>query len=324
MTIRNAKLRGARAAAEVHQKLGIIEGILEGMEQVDVFSALNMLDVPTLCRPLDGLLGAFVNGSTKGILVTSKRRLPIQRFTAAHELGHYWLKHEESLDTDDSIGLARQGLGGIPEQEIEAESFAAEFLLPKLLLVQTAKRQGWRKSDLRNPDYVYQLSLRTGTSYEATGRALLESGLIDYQSAQVLWKIPPKELKNKILEGNTSNNSWADVFHVTERDNGAKFIASPEDTLVFDLSEHTNGGYAWTGFADSENVELVADERSYEGDSIEVGGACRRKVLLRGEGKMGLHLEERRAWQRDAEALASLDIAVDFGGAEEGLPRAWR
>jgi len=323
MTIRNAKLRGARAAAEVHEKLGIIDYILEGREQVDIFGALNLLDVPTLCRPLTGLLGAYINGESKGILVTSKRRLPIQRFTAAHELGHYWLKHEESIDTDDSIGLARKGAAGIPLQEIEAESFAAEFLLPKLLLVNTARRQGWKKSDLKNPEFVYQLALRTGVSYEATGRALLETGLIDFQAAQLLWGVTPKEIKNKVLNKNKSTNPWSDVFYVTERDDGAKFYASPEDTLVFGLSERPGSGYLWSGLTDNEGVELISDERS-QIISGEIDGLSKRKIFIRGEGNLDLHLEEKRPWSGGGDPLASLDVAVDFNGSEEGLPRASR
>ena len=60
------------------------------------------IHLPLLLRPLKGLLGAYLPHPIPGVLVTTERPLSIQRFTAAHEVGHFRLEHLPSLD-DESI-----------------------------------------------------------------------------------------------------------------------------------------------------------------------------------------------------------------------------
>lgn len=323
MNIREAKLNGIRGAAEVHQRLGIIDYLKEGIDQIDVFQALSNLDIPTLCRPLDGLLGAYINSESKGVLITTKRRLPIQRFTAAHELGHVWLKHEESLDSEQTIGLARQGVATVPLQEIEAEAFASEFLLPKLLIVQTAKKQGWRKSDLSDPKVVYQLALRTGTSYEASWRALLENNLITHKAAEFIRSKPPKEAKESVLGDIIPDDYHLDVFKLTSKDNGLEIKASPEDIIVLELQEHSNGGYLWSDLYNYPSLKLIKDQ-SFSKDSNNIGGSRVRKYVFQGAGKVELNMEEKRPWEKSSAPIDQVDLNLDFNGKEIGLPKACR
>lgn len=322
MNIREAKLNGIRAAAEVHHYLGIDNYLTEGGEFVDVFEALSSLGILTLCRPLEGLLGAYFGSKNKGILVTTNRRLPIQRFTAAHELGHFWLGHEASLDSENTISLARQGVVSVPIQEIEAEAFASEFLLPKRLLVNTAKRQKWNRSDFKNPKNVYQLSLRTGTSYEATWRALFENNLIDFNTAEKIKASLPKVLKKHVLGEVKLDNPWADAFRLSLRDKGANILASPEDIVLIDLPEHSSGGYLWSGLPES-GFSSVLNEQQTSIDSA-IGSVANRKIYFRAEGSVQIHMEERRPWEVAVDALELFDVKIDFNGKEYGLPRVTR
>jgi len=322
-TIREAKLRGVRAAAEVHINLGLREKIREGVEQVDIFNSIFQFDIPMLCQPLEGLLGAYVSKPDKGIIVTTNRRLPIQRFTAAHELGHYWLKHEESLDSEESMNLARQGVTNIPIQEVEAEAFASEFLLPKLLIVKTAKKQGWHQTDLRNPNIVYQLSLRTGTSYDATRLALFENKIIDFNTAKSLREIQPKITKKNILRSENIVNPWSDVFLITSSDNGTHIQASPEDTIIIELPEHTGGGYLWSEIYSDSVLELLNDETITAPD-INVGSINKRRLSLRGQKNTKIYIEEKRNWGKSKKPLEIFEMNISFEGKEEGLPRAAR
>ena len=96
-----------------------------------------------------GLLGAYISEPISGVLVTTAGRpLSIQRFTAAHELGHFRLEHLPSLD-DESI-LRRMAMptmaAGPNMQEVEADSFAVAFLnAPRWLIAGIASgRAGWR------------------------------------------------------------------------------------------------------------------------------------------------------------------------------------
>jgi len=321
--IRDAILRGVRAATEAHARLGILDKIREGAEQVDIFDSINKLDIAMLCKPLDGLLGAYLSKPNKGIIVTTNRRLPIQRFTAAHELGHYWLKHEESFDSEETIKLARQGVTSIPIQEVEAEAFASEFLLPKLLIIKTAKKLNWKRVDFTNPDNVYQLSLRTGTSYDATRLALFENKLIDFSTEKLLRSITPKTSKNKILKDHQLEDSWSDVFLLTKDDNGCALKASPEDTVIIELPEHTSSGYIWSDITSDEDIQLINDE-TIDQSKNNIGSVKKRRLHLRGGISTRIHIEERRPWEKDEAPLEMFDIDIDFEGKEEGLPRAAR
>ena len=107
---------GTMAAARLHHALDLRAAITMRGGAVDVFGAIQALDLPLLMRPLKGLLGAYLSDPVPGVLVTTERPMAIQRFTAAHELGHYTLKHLPSLD-DESI-LRRMPMAGVPDRRL--------------------------------------------------------------------------------------------------------------------------------------------------------------------------------------------------------------
>lgn len=57
-----------------------------------------------------------------------------QRFTIAHELGHFRL-HSEALFVDGVLRRDEQSSMAIKSHEIEANAFAAELLMPRTLLL---------------------------------------------------------------------------------------------------------------------------------------------------------------------------------------------
>jgi Zn-dependent peptidase ImmA (M78 family) len=127
--------------------------------------------------------------------------MSIQRFTASHELGHFMLRHDPSLD-DESI-LRRMPMASQPAedfQEVEADAFAVAFMLPRWLIGWHAERQGWTVADFRRPSAVYQLALRIGASYEATCWTLARNQLIQANQARELLQMQPHELKVGLLE----------------------------------------------------------------------------------------------------------------------------
>jgi Zn-dependent peptidase ImmA (M78 family) len=168
----SAVRNGSMAAARLHLQLGTRQKMTTHGGSVDVFEASFAINLPLLLRPLQGLLGAYLSHPIPGVLITTERPLSIQRITAAHEVGHFRLEHLPSLD-DESI-LRRMalpkaaGTAGPNMQEVEADAFALAFLMPRWLIEWHCHRQGWLAGDLAVPPNVYQLSLRLGTSYEAT------------------------------------------------------------------------------------------------------------------------------------------------------------
>jgi Zn-dependent peptidase ImmA (M78 family) len=318
---------GTMAAARLHRRLDVRRQIEAAGGNVDVFAAIHALDLPLLLRPLQGLLGAYLNDPGPGVLVTTQRPMSIQRFTAAHELGHFRLQHQPSLD-DDSI-LRRMPLQAQPTgdfQEVEADAFAVEFMMPRWLVGSHATRRGWTVPDFRRPSAVYQLSLRIGASYEATCWTLARHRFIQATQARELLQIQPRELKMALLEAYQPLDYRGDVWLLTERDAGVRINGSRNDLFVLRLEEHSGGGYLWDIDQLKESGFAVVRDDLQAIDADGVGGPVIRRVTAtppdtyRGR----LAIDERRPWDPDP-PLATLSVDVDLTGPEqEGLSRAER
>jgi chagasin family peptidase inhibitor I42/uncharacterized protein DUF955 len=319
---------GSMAASRLHVQLGTQENMQPHGGSVDVFAATLTLNLPLILKPLDGLLGAYIPEPTSGGLVTTARPLSIQRFTAAHELGHFRLDHPPSLD-DESIlrRMAMPTLAAGPNlQEIEADSFAVAFLMPRWLIAWHCQRQGWLARDLTRPSVAYQLALRLGTSYEATSWTLQRYNLISSAEGQALRDVQPRQIKVELLCEYRPSDYRGDVWLLTERDAGTRIDGSRNDHFVLRLNEHCGGGYLWnieqlraSGFA------IIRDDRETD-DHEGVGGPVTRSVTAaleqaqRGE----ISLVECRPWQ-PGEPITNLRFEYDFTGPEEeGFSRAER
>jgi hypothetical protein len=211
-------------------------------------------------------------------------------------------------------------------QEVEADAFAAAFMLPRWLIGWHSERQGWKVQDFRRPSTVYQLSLRIGASYEATCWTLARNQLIRPNLVRELLQTQPRELKAGLLEEYKPQNYRGDVWLLTERDAGTRIDGSRNDLFVLRLEEHSGGGYLWDiDQLKASGFGVVRDElEAVDGEGI--GGPVIRRVtaapLQTHRGRMSL--EERRPWDPEP-PLTTLDVEFDLTGPEEeGLSRAER
>ena len=91
-------------------------------------------------EPFPGELSGMVHRQASGkhlIGVNALHPLTRQRFTVAHELGHLLLHKDEALHVDENspIGFRTPASGqAVHSDEIEANQFAAELLMPVYLL----------------------------------------------------------------------------------------------------------------------------------------------------------------------------------------------
>ena len=88
-TYAEAVRNGTMAAARLHVESDTRAAMRHLGGNIDVFGAALREKLPLVLRPLGGLLGAYIPDPIPGVLVTTRRPLSIQRFTAAHELGHF-------------------------------------------------------------------------------------------------------------------------------------------------------------------------------------------------------------------------------------------
>ena len=321
---RAAILKGAKAAHSLHHQLGVKESLERSrVGRVDVFGAIGELGATLMFQKLDKLLGAYLPDEEPGILITTQRTLPIQRFTGAHELGHLFMRHEPSFD-DDGILRRAPFSRSSPDliQEREADAFASMFLAPAWLVAMIVENQGWPSRALADPTTVYQASLRLGTSYSATCHILERHKAITRTQKNHLLDTEPKDIKRALLGGYEPPDWRSDVWQLTDRDEGAFIEGGRNDLFVVRLRENSGAGYLWNleelrtaGFA------VVADDLLTD-EPDAVGGVLTRKITARSKervhGEVILH--ERRPWL-PTKSLHAFRLQYDLRGPEE--PGMW-
>jgi Zn-dependent peptidase ImmA (M78 family) len=321
---RAAILAGAHAAHTLHRDLGVRTQLeRSGGGRIDVFNAITKLGATLMFQPLDKLLGAYVPGEEPGILITTQRPLPVQRFTGAHELGHLYMRHQPSLDDENILRRGPFSTGGqVEKQEREADAFASMFLSPAWLIALILQRQGWSPDQFTDPAVAYQTSLRLGTSYQATCHALERHRAINRAQREALLAVEPRDIKRELLGGYTPPDWRSDVWLLTDRDEGQLIEGGRRDLFVVRVRENSGAGYLWNmeelkaaGFA------LLVDDSEAPADDT-VGGVLTRRVTARSEAGIAgeILLQERRPWA-PAEPLHQLHLAYDLRGPEE--PGMW-
>lgn len=327
--VEEARLQAVAAAKRVHRALDLQQRVAETGGQVDVFDAIAELDIALIFKPLKSALGLSMPHPLRGIMVTTERSLHIQRFTAAHELGHVILEHRGSIDREIFERGPFERWEGRDIQEVEADTFAAEFLLPRWLYRYHVQMQGWSLAHLRNPDIVYQLSLRMGASYEATCWGLLGHQIIPRDDVDALRKAKIAKLKLGLGEEFRAGDSWADVWKVTNQDDGATITGNPDDLIRVELDEAVGSGFRWNVDALTDaGYEVLADSSSFSRDPLFYGAPARRVLIARppGPGATPLVLRETQPWREPEEGDPVFTVQLALHGKEKGGPaRAdWR
>lgn len=320
---RTAILKGAKAAHTLHRDLGMQVALeRSGGGRIDVFSAITKLGATLMFQPLDKLLGAYLPAEEPGVLITTQRTLPIQRFTGAHELGHLFMQHEPSLDDE---GILRRApfstTARLESQEREADAFASMFLSPQWLLALTVQQQKWTAGSLAEPATAYQLSLRLGTSYSATCHAMERHQIITRAQCRGLLSVEPKTIKRALLSGYEPTDWRSDVWLLTDRDEGVLIEGGRHDLFVVQLQENSSAGYLWD-FDELRNAgfAVVADDQEAEDDGV--GSLLTRRVTARSHGRVRgeVTLQESRPWMLER-PLHELNLRYDFRGPE--APGMW-
>ena len=119
--------RGAKRAREAREALGLDPAGRLGC-LLDVVERRAGLPV-VVARLPDGVAGACVPlGAGRVLWVNGTQARTRQRFTLAHEPGHAWCRHEGRLAVDTPATLVGRTTSPL---EVQANAFAAEFLIPR-------------------------------------------------------------------------------------------------------------------------------------------------------------------------------------------------
>lgn len=230
------RIQAAESAGRLLDELSV-----DQTEQIDVFGMCEDLGLWLAFLPMDNLLGAFVPEGVGGVLVTTQRPIPLQRYTAAHEIGHWRLDHGHGLALDGEEHV----LGDTPvEREQLAQVFAGNLLMPPPLVFGVLERLGLDGEPVE-AEHAYALAREAGVSYEAAVRQLSHLEVITPDRIAVLRQRRPLQVKAGLALGRRPVNGYADVWPVNEDWDDQLLALRVEDEVVISLPENRSTGYRW-------------------------------------------------------------------------------
>ena len=294
-----ARRSAAAYALEARQKLDV-----PMQEPVDIYDAIRRSSLWLMFQPLEGLFGLYERTpAAAGVVINVKVHPALQRFTAAHELGHHVLGHTRSLDPETHI----QSFTNLALRELEAQFFAAEFLMPIAAVNSIASELGVDKERASAED-VYQLSLRLRTSYQATVNRLQTLQWFGAARARQLRRVPPRDIKREMLH-DPLPDPRSDVWRVSRAT--SRVPAHVGDGLRMTLRETPSTGFRWHLRA-SEALRIDHDEFVAQAGTAVVGSEGARVFdlsALKAEQTV-LRCVLMRQWEQ-SEAADEFEIVVD-------------
>ncbi|WP_158879591.1 ImmA/IrrE family metallo-endopeptidase [Amycolatopsis anabasis] len=226
--------RALQAAAELLDELDIDQD-----RPVDVFAAIDRLDLWLVFQPLASLLGVVLPAG--GIMITTERPPTVQRYTAAHEIAHWSIDHNPTaFDTEADVFH----YGGTEREQL-AQWFASYFLMPPSLVHGTASRYGVRTGTPPSPVEAYLIARDMHVSYEAAIRQMDNLRLITGHEREALLGVPPLSIKKQLAHGHRPRNGRADVWPVDERSLHHRVEVAIDDEIVIGLPENRTTGFRW-------------------------------------------------------------------------------
>lgn len=229
------RLAAAEAALDLLDELNI-----DQYQRIDVFGLCEQLDLWLAFMPLDNVLGAFIPQGTGGVLITTQRPLTVQRYTAAHELGHWRMDHGPTADEYDEVFGTTHA-----EREQLAQIFAGNLLMPPLLVMSILDRIRPSSSTPLTGADCYTLAREAGVSYEAAIRQLVNLEQLTGPAAGRLLNLRPLAIKAQLAFGRRPVNGWADVWPVDEQWDDEILDLHVEDQALISLPENRSSGYRW-------------------------------------------------------------------------------
>ena len=213
------------AAANLLRRLGMPE---EGY--VDVFEALRRTGLGVMGKDLPSLFGMYLPAQADrhaGILLNSTMGEATIRHTAGHELGHAEFGHQRCL-ADGPDPFSALPAEKWPDQEKQAEAFAAWFLMPIRLVKTTLLRLGLDVP--REAADAYQLSLHLGASYLGTVRHLQNLRMVDGRTAAGWRTVQPARLRARV-SGQTDATPLR-VWDLSSLTEGSSLAIDQGDRLI--------------------------------------------------------------------------------------------
>jgi Zn-dependent peptidase ImmA (M78 family) len=145
----------ATKAKEVLQKSKISK------PPVDVERLARLAGLRVVEEQLDSeISGMLYREGSRAVILVNQGDAPVRRrFSIAHELGHYYLHESSSVFVDRRVRFRDSNSSqGTNLEEIEANNFAAELLMPEPFVLQEAVRLRGRRFPFNDEDLIEELA----------------------------------------------------------------------------------------------------------------------------------------------------------------------
>jgi Zn-dependent peptidase ImmA (M78 family) len=146
---------------------------------IDVLAIVKAHGISVVFQELEDVVSGMLvaKGQRAVIAVNKNHHIHRQRFTMAHEFGHFLLHRAAgNVFVDGSVFFRDEtSAEGTNLQEIEANAFAAELLMPEELLM---ARVAGRRLDAFDDVVIHQLADEYGVSTQALTIRLTKLGLL--------------------------------------------------------------------------------------------------------------------------------------------------
>lgn len=209
--------------------------------QLDIFAAIRDAGLQLTFLPLDSLMGAYVPDldGNDGIVISSKLPPPLQRYTAAHELGHHLL-HRATFSLDrDVLSVSAAAV------ERDAQLFAAYVLMPPLIVGLAQRQVGFESGTKPTAEQVYTMSGLLGVSYKAMLVQLSSTDIIDTATYNRLERQRPKNIKTRLGLGIEPASPREHVWPDTLFEGSTAPEITVGDVVAIALPENRSTGHRW-------------------------------------------------------------------------------
>lgn len=236
MASASGQLRAMQEATQLLVHLGI-----DTAKPIDPFKAIDDLRLELRFESMADLWGVIVPADPPHVIINNRLPASVQRFTAAHELGHWVLDNERlTLDMDADIEGISSGA-----RERNAQIFAGHFLMPLPLLYEVAARHGVRKGERITAQQVYKMARDMHVSYAAAVHQLANVNFITNADRAEFLRVRPAKLKSGLAHGVAIANARGDVWPVEVPRDSLDVDVFAGDEIIVSLPESPSTGFTW-------------------------------------------------------------------------------
>ncbi|MFJ4221772.1 ImmA/IrrE family metallo-endopeptidase [Curtobacterium luteum] len=259
---------------------------------LDIIELIRQHNLRLAFVPLQRLYGAYIpsQSGNAGILIHNRQPRGLQRFTAAHELGHHLL-HGGTAALDDSDALFDETSH---TSEQEAQLFAGHLLMPLPYIAAAARLANVAHFETLTAEQAYTMAGLLDVSYKAAITQMHVTEMITPTLRNSLLGQRPSDVAQRIAFGEKVamfTRAWAvrpDTASVASR-------VGVGDDIAITLPENRTTGYRW--FIDSgDAVDIPYDEFTLDASTgADQDGS--RRVGAGGERRLIVRPSRRGPWQ---------------------------